>query len=508
MIKILTFNLFLLISLNLFSQSPSPSFLNGFKYVSIREVKSISGYDFKNEFIEKAKDIFGKIGINLINEDSVNFKNPCEVLNCYISYSWQIYIGQKISLDLTDCKNSLLYHKIYEKSTMNLATHKYFMSGFEKAFGNLLNYKDYFYDSTLTPNSSVSNVEKIVSTEKDFKEYFDNNKISLLEGIYKTFQGDPTTNYKFAIKKFDDSYKAVILESNNFNWKIGDVKAILEPTSINSVFSTSWFMANKSKIETFSELEKGSILTVDLPNQDGTKRKNTFIKTYPIVGSINSSNGKGIESISTGSGFLLSSNGLIATNAHVVEGAKSIKVKFLGANGVITYNAKIELKDARNDVAIIKIDDISFKDFESLPYSLEEKCNIGEKAFTIGYPLNDVMGTNYKLTDGIISSNTGVEDDIRYYQITVPIQPGNSGGPLFNKDGNIVGITSAKLNSKAVGTNVENVNYAIKIAYLNNILSMLPSYIPLSQKNILKGKDLVDQTKILKNFVCLIEVSN
>ena len=70
----------------------------------------------------------------------------------------------------------------------------------------------------------------------------------------------------------------------------------------------------------------------------------------------------------------------------------------------------------------------------------------------------------------------------------------------------IIGITTSKLSSKAVGTNVENVNYAIKIQYLNNILNMLPSYSPSIIQNNLNGKELQDQVKLLKNYVCIIEV--
>ena len=116
------------------------------------------------------------------------------------------------------------------------------------------------------------------------------------------------------------------------------------------------------------------------------------------------------------------------------------------------------------------------------------------------------MGTNYKVTDGIISSKSGIADDVRYFQISVPIQPGNSGGPLFNKEGNIIGITSAKLNSKAVGTLVENVNYAIKITYLINLYNMLPSSSQLPNTPSLAGKELQEQIKTLKNYVCLIKI--
>ena len=130
----------------------------------------------------------------------------------------------------------------------------------------------------------------------------------------------------------------------------------------------------------------------------------------------------------------------------------------------------------------------------------------GENVFTIGYPMNSIMGNNYKVTNGIVSSLSGISDDIRYMQISVPLQPGNSGGPLFNKDGNVLGITSAKLNEKAVGISIENVSYAIKATYLINLYKMLPNIPDLITKSTLNGLELKDQVKILKDYVCLINI--
>ena len=163
--------------------------------------------------------------------------------------------------------------------------------------------------------------------------------------------------------------------------------------------------------------------------------------------------------------------------------------------------------DSKNDVALIKIQDENFKGLSDIPYSIIEKAEIGEKAFTIGFPLNDVMGSNYKVTDGIVSSISGIDDDMRYYQISVPLQPGNSGGPLFNSNGDIIGITSARLNSKSVGTEVENVNYAIKISYLVNLYKMLPYSGELKTTSSPNNKELKEQVKVLKNYVCLIKVN-
>jgi hypothetical protein len=212
------------------------------------------------------------------------------------------------------------------------------------------------------------------------------------------------------------------------------------------------------------------------------------------------------NSKASGSGFFLTTGGILATNAHVVEDANRIEVSVSNEIGNFTYNAKVILVDSKNDIALIKIDDEKFKGLSSIPYGVTEKVNIGEKVFTIGYPLNYVMGTNYKVTDGIISAKSGIADDIRYYQISVPLQPGNSGGPLFDKSGNIIGITSSKLNSRAVGAEIENVNYAIKASYLTALYTMLPDSKPLISSNILSNKELQDQVKLLKNYVCLIKI--
>lgn len=208
----------------------------------------------------------------------------------------------------------------------------------------------------------------------------------------------------------------------------------------------------------------------------------------------------------TGSGFFISPDGHVATNAHVISGGKSISISVSNEIGTLKYSAKVVLSDVKNDIAILKIDDTKFKPLTNIPYSLGEKADAGENVFTIGYPLNDIMGNNYKVTNGIISSKTGIGDDVRFYQISVPLQPGNSGGPLFNYQGNIIGITTSRLNSKSVGTRIENVNYAIKSSYLLTLYNMLPNSTNIILSPSLVGKDLKDQIKILKNYVCLIEI--
>jgi S1-C subfamily serine protease len=141
----------------------------------------------------------------------------------------------------------------------------------------------------------------------------------------------------------------------------------------------------------------------------------------------------------------LTSNGYIVTNYHVIEGSSIIKVK--GVNGDFTnsYNARLVVSDKNNDLAIIQIDDTFFTNFNRIPYSINlNLSNVGENVFVLGYPLRSSMGDEIKLTNGIISSKTGYQGDITSYQISAPIQPGNSGGPLFDSKGNIIAIVNAK----------------------------------------------------------------
>jgi S1-C subfamily serine protease len=126
-----------------------------------------------------------------------------------------------------------------------------------------------------------------------------------------------------------------------------------------------------------------------------------------------------------------------------------------------------------NDLAILRMKDPDTS-LGILPYRLSIRGKNGQDVFTIGYPLNDIMGDNQKISNGIINSLTGLHDDSRYYQVSVPIQSGNSGGPLFDLKGNVIGIIKSSLSPKKVNDDVQNVNYAIKINLLQNLIALLP----------------------------------
>lgn len=159
----------------------------------------------------------------------------------------------------------------------------------------------------------------------------------------------------------------------------------------------------------------------------------------------------------------------VVTNYHVVSGKKNIYL-LTGSGDKIPVNVYTE--DKINDLAILKVG-ASSKLPAALPIALSVP-KTGTKVFTIGYPHPDLMGAKPKLSEGIISSNTGYMDDPRTMQISTPIQAGNSGGPLLNMRGEVIGIVTSKLSAIKMfnwtGDLPQNVNYAIKIPYLSALL--------------------------------------
>ena len=189
-----------------------------------------------------------------------------------------------------------------------------------------------------------------------------------------------------------------------------------------------------------------------------------------------------------------------------VKKANILEVEFI-RNGIKqTYSAKVIKSDKQNDLSIIKINSSEFKPFVDLPYNFKTNIlDVGSNIFTLGYPMAlSLMGTEIKFTDGKISSKTGIQDDITSYQISVPIQPGNSGGPLFDYDGNLIGITTSTINRKYDIT--ENVNYAVKSSYLKNLIDVLDYKLTLPNDKFIMNKTLTEKIKILSDYVVLIKI--
>ena len=209
--------------------------------------------------------------------------------------------------------------------------------------------------------------------------------------------------------------------------------------------------------------------------------------------------------LGNGSGFFINEKGYIATNYHVIKDANAIQVEYFQKGKKNTYLAKVIVTDKQNDLAIIQINDLKFKVLPSIPYTFSTNIrDVGTDVFALGYPMADIMGSEIKFTDGKISAKTGIMGDVTVYQVSVPIQPGNSGGPLFDSKGNLVGITSSALNKEYF--NSENVNYAIKTSYLKNLIEVMPERINLPNNIEIYNHPLTEKIKLLSDFIPIIKV--
>lgn len=200
----------------------------------------------------------------------------------------------------------------------------------------------------------------------------------------------------------------------------------------------------------------------------------------------------------TGTGFSVT-NDLIATNFHVIDEAKSIYI----TNDIIkdTIKASIMASDKDKDLAILSIKG------GLLPNPkyriLKETQKTGTSIWLLGYPLTSTMGNEIKATSGIISSRSGYKGDEVLYQISAPIQPGNSGGPVFDLSGNVVGIVCAH------HTQTENVSYAIKTSYLIDLLERRNVYVNKQPTSInVENKTLPELIEQSKSYVFHIICTN
>jgi serine protease Do len=202
----------------------------------------------------------------------------------------------------------------------------------------------------------------------------------------------------------------------------------------------------------------------------------------------------------SGTGFALSANGYLVTSSHVVEGADSIMIENkAGAK----YKVTEVYRDQTHDLSILKIEDPSFPGFGKLPYTFKKsESDLGEKVYTLGYPREDIV-----FGEGSLSSNSGFEGDTTAYQVSIPLNPGNSGGPLLDDKGNLIGIISGKQAGQ------EGAAFAIKSTYLLQIINELPAattLAPLSlpKTNTLAGSARPQQLKKLKEYVFVVKVYN
>ena len=205
---------------------------------------------------------------------------------------------------------------------------------------------------------------------------------------------------------------------------------------------------------------------------------------------------------SSGTGFFITEDGFFFTNEHVVRDATQIRL--VTSAGLIS--AKVVKLDAANDLALLKAEG----QFAALPVAASRGVKLGGTVITVGFPNIGLQGFAPKLAKGEIASLSGAQDDARYFQISVPVQPGNSGGALVDERGNVVGVVSATLSARAAlsatGALPENVNYAVKSSYLLSFLESVPEVLTKLKEPETKDRKFEDEVKSAEQAAVLVLV--
>ncbi|QNE41450.1 trypsin-like peptidase domain-containing protein [Hymenobacter sp. NBH84] len=200
----------------------------------------------------------------------------------------------------------------------------------------------------------------------------------------------------------------------------------------------------------------------------------------------------------SGTGFALSPNGYLVTSYHVIQGADSLLVESRTHDH---YHAEPVFTDVARDLAILRIVDKDFHGFGRLPYSFKRTtADLGERVYTLGYPREDLV-----FNDGSLSARSGFEGDTGFYQISIPVNPGNSGGPVLDDRGNLIGIVSGKQ------SDVQSAAFATKSSYLTRLVDSLQTAtvshdITLPRTNLLTGTSRPQQIRKLQNYVFVVKV--
>ena len=209
----------------------------------------------------------------------------------------------------------------------------------------------------------------------------------------------------------------------------------------------------------------------------------------------------------TGTGFMFSSSDYVITSYHVVHGSKSISVRLTNGERI---DASIAVKDTNNDIAILKLSKSPTSRQNIITLGDSRSVKTGDRVFTYGFPLVDLLGHEEpRYSEGFINSLSGISNDPRLFQVSIPIQPGNSGGPVFNEQGELIGIATSSIDSvqtqKVFGATPQNVNFAIKSAYINSLLPNLPETFIKPRGVVPVPREVPSFKERVKNDIVLVE---
>ena len=289
---------------------------------------------------------------------------------------------------------------------------------------------------------------------------------------------------------FDQEYRSTAVVTRLWNvLRINGVAAAVVAilSSLATLYSTGYFSTIKKTTSDYSALRR-----------EVNNVKRNVNAQHTAIKNINSNQSEQPDMHYGATGFLLNKNGYVVTNYHVVNGADSVHLQNRQGQ---SYKADIIYKDLAKDLAILHISDSEFSPNKNVPYSFRrQNLDLGDDIFTIGYPRDEAV-----YGEGYLSSATGYAGDTLAYQISIPLNPGNSGGPVFDHFGNIIGIISGKQKG------IDGAGFAIKTEALMNALKEIPTDVlkgdvDLNDKNSMSTLSRTEQIKKLQDFIYIVKV--
>jgi len=402
---------------------------------------------------------------------------PADLLRtCVMSGSWSAGLSTgQLTIRVSDAVSGTLIAEASGGATNWWGAGRTVRGGVSKIYAQL-KYNGYNQDAYQRKILRLYPLRPMVYvTEAGLKE---KERHSEIQGIWTDEQDQYRLGIVPAPSGSSADYFAVVLRSRTPAWRPFEIKAELRITASANVFTGTYFTLNKQPVGTTFTLD-GALLRTSVKTQEGLTDV-VLLRVWPAIAD-DSVESTSTTSVARGSGFLLNRKGLIATNWHVVVGAKNIEITFPDSREGIS--AEVAIRDVTNDLAILRLSDLTSIGTvcPELPFELSSSNHVtlGERVSTIGYPLQSILGSNPKFSEGVVASRTGYQDDPRSLQISAEIEPGSSGGPLFNSQGDVIGIVVATLDAAKLyaitGAFPQNVNWAIKSDYLLNLIGMLPS---------------------------------
>lgn len=326
-----------------------------------------------------------------------------------------------------------------------------------------------------------------------------------LAGIWRATVHSPSLNsgnpetIEFALLSGNDipggangmAYTGYATEPSKFgNTRIdrGELRITLEKTASSDAYILSWFTYGLRKLSQTVVLQHPAVLsmsTIDAWDNRGGIFVLDLIRMTPEISSSTTSDDPSTE-ISSGTGVFLTEDGLLVTAAHVIEDKENFSIST--AFGVIDNSEVSIIKiDIPNDLVLLRANspelESKLADIEFPPLRSSLGMRIGEPVFLLGHPLTRILGEGLRFSSGEISATFGVQSDPRMLQFSAAAHPGNSGGPLFDSSGAIVGIVVSTLSPlatwRASGSLPQNINFAIKSDILKQLTKQAGYNVPL-----------------------------